>query len=184
MAINLNTEFTPRINAPDANYPTGSIKDSTTPTAGDGTPLRAVWGNDWQGFSDAMLALAGLTANGSADTAISSQRLDALLQIISDATGLIPVTGGGTLEINKRYLITDSNTYTLPDTTGLIVGKDNVEVYKLAASLTPLIQVDGTNAESIKFYHPIDAELIATDTNATYNIYASMTFIFNTDWEL
>lgn len=184
MALNLTTQFSPRINAADANYPTGSFKDSSAPGVFDGTPLQSVDRNDWQGFSDALLALAGLTANGTADTAVASQRLTALLQVITDVTGLIPVSGGGVLDVNKKYLITDSGTYTLADTTSLTAGEDRIEVYKLAAALTPLIQVDGDNSEVINYYSPRTGNLIESDTSATYNIYAPITFIFNTDWEL
>jgi hypothetical protein len=82
MAINLQTEFTPRIDPPSPSYPTGAIKDSTTPTSNDGTPLRAIWGNDWQGFSDALLAASGITASGLADTALLSQRFDAVQSLV------------------------------------------------------------------------------------------------------
>ena len=40
--INLESEFSPRANPADANYPFGSIKDNTSPGANDGTPLAPV----------------------------------------------------------------------------------------------------------------------------------------------
>ena len=180
MALNLNSQFSPRINPPDANYPTGSFKDSTAPGVFDGTPLESVDRNDWQGFSDALLTAAGITADGIADTALVSQRFQALLQMIS---GLTPISGGGPLEINKRYLILDELTYTLPDTTNLTI-KQTVEVYKLAAAETPLIQVDGTNSEEINFYDPNTGFINQTDTSVIYNIFVPIIFVFNTDWEL
>lgn len=186
MAINLQTEFTPRIDPPTPAYPTGSIKDSTTPTSNDGTPLRAVWGNDWQGFSDALLAAAGISASGVADTALASQRMEALLAVIGNALGLIPVSGGGALEVGKRYWILDSNTYTLPDVTSF-TGGENVELYKAGAAVTPTIQVEGSNSEEINYYQPRTGTFLESDTSASYNIFAPISFIFNNtdgDWEL
>lgn len=62
--INLQEQFSPRVNPGDANYPFGSIKDNTSPGANDGTPLSAVWGNDWEGFAQAAMTEAGITPSG------------------------------------------------------------------------------------------------------------------------
>ena len=52
--------------------------------AKDGTPLDASWGNDMGGFTDALLEEAGITPSGNPDTAVASQRLDALKNLFSD----------------------------------------------------------------------------------------------------
>lgn len=93
--INLESEFSPRVNPADANYPFGSIKDNTSPGANDGTPLAAVWGNDWEGFAQAAMTEAGIVPSGLPDTAQDSQLLEAL---------------------DKRYLEIDYQTWTF--TTG------------------------------------------------------------------
>lgn len=76
--INLEQTFTPRVNPADTNYPFGSIKDNTSPGANDGTPLSAVWGNDFEGFRQAAMTEAGITPSGLPDTAQDSQLLDAV----------------------------------------------------------------------------------------------------------
>ncbi|MGB5804531.1 MAG: hypothetical protein WBH21_11080, partial [Vibrio anguillarum] len=59
----------------------------------DGTPLNADWGNDYVGFTDALLADAGVTANGLPDTVNESQRLDAV-QLVAVARSLNLPTDG------------------------------------------------------------------------------------------
>ena len=81
--INLEEQFSPRVNPADANYPFGSIKDNTSPGANDGTPLAAVWGNDWEGFAQAAMTEAGITPSGLPDTAQDSQLLAAVKVVTS-----------------------------------------------------------------------------------------------------
>lgn len=83
--INLESEFSPRVNPADANYPFGSIKDNTSPGANDGTPLAAVWGNDWEGFAQAAMTEAGIAPSGLPDTAQDSQLLDAVKAVTNGA---------------------------------------------------------------------------------------------------
>ncbi len=82
MAIKIFEKYAPRANVGDANYPEGSIKNESIPGANDGTPLDEDWGNDMLGFSDALLAEAGITPSGDPDTAVESDRLNALNSII------------------------------------------------------------------------------------------------------
>lgn len=188
MAINVSTTYPPgRYVDPSADYPTGSIKNSSLPTLKDGSPLLAEGPNDMQGFTDALLAQAGLTHSGSPDTALISQRLEALSLIFA---GYIPVSGGGTLEVNKRYLILDDGTYTLPDVTDLN-NRSTVEMVRRGVGLltdpTPLIQVEGSNSEEVNYFDPATGVLDETDTSVQYNISAPMIFLFNAtsgNWEL
>lgn len=96
MSLNISTRYGGRANAPSLDYPTGSFKNKTAPAAVDGTPLEKDWANDLLGARDAILAAAGLTANGTADTAQASQLLAAL-----QALGLRAATEtqAGVLEI-------------------------------------------------------------------------------------
>lgn len=87
MAIKIFEKFAPRANPADGNYPHGSIKNESVPGARDGTPLDATWGNDYAGFDAALLAEAGITPSGSPDTALASQRLDAIKGIFSASNG-------------------------------------------------------------------------------------------------
>ena len=70
--------YAPRANVPDSNYPLGSIKNMSVPGAKDGTPLDARWGNNIEGFHQALLAEAGIVASGNPDKVGASQLLDAL----------------------------------------------------------------------------------------------------------
>lgn len=83
--IILEEQFSPRVNPADENYPFGSIKDNTSPGANDGTPLAAVWGNDWEGFAQAAMTEAGITPSGLPDTAQDSQLLAAVKVVASGA---------------------------------------------------------------------------------------------------
>lgn len=179
MSLRIWDYFNPRAIAPTEAYPTGSIKDRSLPGVFDGTPLVAADRNDQQGYTDALLAKGGVTASGLPDTALASDRLEALLNVISLYE---PISGGGVLSVNRKYLITDAATYTLPDTTGLTI-KDRVDLVRVVA-FEPTIQVDGTNSEVIKYYKPSTGEISQTDTSALYNVFVPIAFVFNTNWEL
>ena len=82
MALKLFEKYGPdRADTPTTAFPQGSIKNESVPGANDGTPLDKDWGNDYTGFDAALLAAAGITANGNVDTAVSSQRLTSFLKI-------------------------------------------------------------------------------------------------------
>lgn len=179
MSLRIFEYFNPRATAPTSEYPTGSFKDRSFPGSVDGTPLVAEDRNDLVGFTDALLAKGGVTASGLPDTALASDRLEALLNVISLYE---PISGGGVLSVNRKYLITDAATYTLPDTTGLTI-KDRVDLVRVVA-FEPTIQVDGTNSEVIKYYKPSTGEISQTDTSALYNVFVPIAFVFNTNWEL
>lgn len=190
MALNINDTYAPLATPPSASYPTGSIKDETIPSiSNDGTPLTAEWGNDYVGFTDALLAAAGILNSGNPDTVNASDRLNAINTLIASVAGLTSVSGGGPLEVNKRYLITDASTYTLPSTTGL-VNRDHVEVLRFGAALitdpTPQINVNGGNSEVVEYYNSLGV-LESSDTSVIYNISSPLVFVFNAtsgNWEL
>lgn len=148
MALSIFSFFTPRANAPSSQYPTGSFKNRTAPGLFDGTPLLADDRNDQQGFTDALLAFAGISPSGIPDTALNSDRMKSLMKILSS----IPVSGGGNLQAEKNYVITDSETYTLPAVTGLIDGarvrltwpRGEVPTIQVAGGATEIMLTDGT----------------------------------------
>ena len=83
MSIRLFDKYGPRATAPTANYPEGSYKNESVPGANDGTPVEIDWANDYEGFTQALLAEAGISADGNPDTAISSQRLEAIKTVVA-----------------------------------------------------------------------------------------------------
>lgn len=86
MAIRLIDAYPNRAGAANSSYPHGSIVNESAPEAGDGTPLDKQWGNDFAGFLQGLLETAGITPNGTPDTAPSSQHLDALLDVTRGLT--------------------------------------------------------------------------------------------------
>lgn len=85
MAIIPETEFPGKIIAGNANYPYGQARDITTPSDGTGTPWRSSLVNDIFGFLQATLIEGGVTPSGTPDTAVASQYLTAIENIISAA---------------------------------------------------------------------------------------------------
>lgn len=94
-------------NPADANYPGGSFKNATSPTATDGTPFEEQWANDMLGFMQALLALAGVVPSGVPDTAVNSQHLQAVLQIMGRTAGAIRevAVSGAVVEADQIIII-------------------------------------------------------------------------------
>lgn len=82
MAINLDERYPGRANPKTLDYPQGSFKNRSSPTAKDGTYLEQDWANDLLGFFQSLLKEAGIAANGVVDTAQASQYYDALIAAI------------------------------------------------------------------------------------------------------
>ncbi len=81
MAVNIAALYPGRVNVPDLDYPTGSIRNETTPgISNDGTPLDDAWGNDFEGTKQALLRSGELVASGASETAIESQMIQGIIQ--------------------------------------------------------------------------------------------------------
>lgn len=98
--------YAPNALAPTTAYPLGSIKNDSTPGADDGTPLEKDWGNNIEGFHQALMTSAGLTANGTPDTAVASQLLDALKIVAAE---VVKVQMRDVVYRVGSYYINDSN---------------------------------------------------------------------------
>lgn len=114
MAIKIYEKFAPRANPADGDYPYGSIKNESVPGAKDGTPLDAVWANDYAGFDAALFAEAGIVPSGNPDTVVESQRLDAL-KVIFDRS----YPNVGTMVSDTNHVI--GNRYSTGGTTWKVV---------------------------------------------------------------
>ena len=100
--------------------------------------------------------------------------------------GYLVLSGGGNLTINRKHIITDANTYTLPSPSGLQLG-DRVVVTRLGDAVettTPVTQVNGAGNEKINYYKPSTGILEQVDTSVLFNTTQELEFLFNTDWEL
>ena len=81
MAIVPNTQFPTKTTAPSAAYPQGGAQNITAPGDGTGTPWDQAIVNDIFGLQQWLLAQAGITPSGSADTALVSDYGDALMAL-------------------------------------------------------------------------------------------------------
>jgi lysophospholipase L1-like esterase len=88
MAIKIYEQFAPFANPADGDYPSGSIKNDSIPGAEDGTPLDAVWANDYAGADAELFAQAGITPSGQPDKLGVSQRFEALEKFPKPATSI------------------------------------------------------------------------------------------------
>lgn len=111
MAIDRNTRYPGRFDAPTAARPQGAFKNRSAPGAKDGSYLERDWANDWDGFFGSLLRSAGMNPNGTPDTALSSQYFNAMNSVIANAiiekiTGenckLAGFTAGGTIPYMQR----------------------------------------------------------------------------------
>ncbi len=119
MAIKISNKYSPRATAPDANYPEGSLKNETVAGANDGTPLDQAWGNDYEGFTAALLAAGSVPYSGNPDTLLASDRMTALSNIINIAlqNKALQIWGGRYSEVLDITTGTSSGTYPLDLTT-------------------------------------------------------------------
>ena len=87
MALDRSNRYPGRFENPTTEQPQGAFKNRTSPTAEDGSYFEADWANDMSGFFGAILSNAGVSPNGSVDTASSSQVYDALKTLFPLAAG-------------------------------------------------------------------------------------------------
>lgn len=98
--LKLVDEYAGRIDPATAGFPNGRIKNETTPgVSDDGTPNdKNIPLNIW-GFMEALLAYAGITADGNIEQVGASQCLTAVQQIALSQGNLMPVSSGATTQI-------------------------------------------------------------------------------------
>lgn len=82
MSLNPQSEFPGKINAADANYPYGSAKNVSVAGDNTGTPFTARLLNDFWGFFQKLLTVAGNTPSGNPDTVVASDYYNALVEVI------------------------------------------------------------------------------------------------------
>lgn len=107
MALKRNERYPGRFTNPSTEHPQGAFQDRTSPTAQDGSYFQADWANDWSGFFERVLAVAGVTPNGNIDDATSSQYYDALLKAMPGrliATRTFTTSGSYTPTAGTRYI--------------------------------------------------------------------------------
>jgi hypothetical protein len=80
MALKIAAQYANTV-AASASYPEGSFKNETAPGALDGTPLEKAWPDDIQGLLQSLLAAAGISATGNADTVLAPQYLAGIFNL-------------------------------------------------------------------------------------------------------
>lgn len=122
-------------------YPNGSYKNETVPNVSqDGTPMTAKILNDKLGADEALYADVGITPTNVADTAQSSQKLDAL-RLLAGKTALRPVLIAQGLTGEYGYF---SKGFTINDA-GDVGVTDSGQVWKYVGSdPLPLVVAAGT----------------------------------------
>ena len=160
--------------SPTTSYPQGAFKNKSSDNADDGSYAEADWLNDWDGFFGRLLTQAGISANGTVDSAQSSQYYDALAKLfplaslftgdVSDSGYIqIPVlVNGSTKNILINWLPWTGITGTTP--VQGVYEVDNAVIYnwkkpfpnRLLAVL-PSVQdtsVDSTKSETVRYSKP------------------------------
>lgn len=121
MALKRNEMYPGRFENPTGEHPQGAFKNRTAPNANDGSYLEQAWANDWSGFFEKILTTAGVTANGTADTALASQYYDALIAAIKLNLGTAAQRNVGTSSTqipDMSYFTSGGNQwYRFPDGT-------------------------------------------------------------------
>lgn len=100
MAIRLIDRYPTRANPANTDYPHGSGRNKTGPTAVDGTPFDEARFNDQEGFFQSLLEAAEVTPNNTTDTVPDSQYADALSVV---ANGLIVIDVAGSADATLDY---------------------------------------------------------------------------------
>ena len=127
MAIKIYEQFAPFANPADGDYPQGSFKNDSIPGAEDGTPLDAVWANDYTGFDAELFAQAGIVPSGQPDKLGSSQRVEAI-KLLEKEASKVTKSGGGSVQdfidnTDQVYTRTFANVDTMLAFNGLVVGQ-------------------------------------------------------------
>jgi hypothetical protein len=145
MAIRFEDEYVNSTPA-DANYPEGSAKNTSTPTATDGSPLEKAWVNDIQGLLQKLIDVAGITPSGVADTVPASDYFKSLSNMV--AVGSYAIDTGA---VDAYVISVDWDTVDTGTTSILLAGS----VYSFLPANTntigaPTLNVNGLGVKTIK----------------------------------
>jgi len=104
--LNIYSKYAPNANVANTNYPHGSGKDESASGTNDGTPLEMDWYNDMLGYSEALLAEAGVEPSGNADTAVNSDRMKAFRIAAIRVETAVAYSGGDVSTVGVIALVT------------------------------------------------------------------------------
>jgi hypothetical protein len=102
MAINPNSSYPTRTTAPDSDYPYGSAQNVTSQGDGSGTPwVKTIKDDDW-GFKQALLYQSDIVPSGVPDTALRSDYLDGVKDVIERVSERYVNTTVGAKTLSER----------------------------------------------------------------------------------
>lgn len=107
MAIVPKTAYGAQTESNDPGYPYGKARNNGTPGDGTGTPLEALWVNDFFGFCQSLLAAAGIIPSEAPDKVGASQYLASVLKLIEN--GLVALTGRENLWTADNFFVETAN---------------------------------------------------------------------------
>jgi hypothetical protein len=126
LMIDLEIRYPGQITAADANYPSGSFKNESSPGLFDGTPFEKAWVDDIQAMLQGLIKAANITINNTVDTVQASQILEALTHYVTrgdffvdsgaaDAYVLAPLTNNYDIDsyqdgMRTRFIPDNTNT--------------------------------------------------------------------------
>ena len=144
MTLKLNERYPGRFNNPSSDYPQGSFKNRTAPSAKNGSYLEQDWANDKEGFFQSMISKAALAPNGLVDKVGSSQLFNALIRLIQNQEGVAYTTTGasGTFVITPSPAVPSYSLYLRLQV-----------VFNTAGGANPTINISGLGAKSLKQYN-------------------------------
>lgn len=96
MSLKRNETYPGRFSNPTPEQPQGAFKNRSAPGAQDGSFCEQQWANDWSGFFSRLLTVAGISPNGTIDTALASQYFDALIASVKTNLGTAAQRNVGT----------------------------------------------------------------------------------------
>lgn len=151
MALKLNETYPGRFNNPNADYPQGSFKNRTTPTAQDGSYFEQQWANDQLAFFSSLLSGAGVTANGLVDKVGASQYYSALLSVIAAQVNVPSYlsTSGVPGSASNLRISTTGTSATVTITANAICVKDNSGKQQVIAPLSVAANGSSTGANGL-----------------------------------
>lgn len=128
MALNLNSTYPGKTEAPSTPYPYGKARNITSPGDGTGTPWEAAIVNDMVGFFQAMLSAANIVPTNNPDSATASQYLDSLKALFPQTSiygvgGLTQFPPGNDLDLTDNSVSTGLYRFG-PTTSGVPNGLD------------------------------------------------------------
>lgn len=169
MALKLNEAYPGRFNNPSPEYPQGSFKNRTTPTAEDGSYFEQQWANDHLAFLSSLLDGAGVEANGAVDEVNASQYYDALLQIIQS---LNADTINAPIATVAAAATTDLTTGA-PDTSQIAISGTGVSINGFTVAANRLFIVKMTGASNTL----INSASLVTGRGANIPVVAGDSFL-------